>query len=129
MIVMGENEGNPQEIKEQPKPETKKSSVEELLLDMKNDGLNGAVIRTDGLLLSSTISLSESSANTLASLSNVFDALLKTVKDTQKEVEVSAGGLYLILMPVASYILCGVIKSRDQKKTLREYADKLKQII
>ena len=105
------------------------STVTELLNDMKNKGLNAAVVRTDGLLLSSTISLSESGANTFASLSNVCDALFKNIKDMQREIEISTGGLFLLLLPVGNYILCGVIKSRDEKKTLREYADKLKQII
>ncbi len=120
---------------EENKPETadikqeKKVSIEELLTSMRNSGVNGAVIRNDGLLLSSTISLNESGAGTFASLSNVCDALLKSVKDNQREIEVSAGGLFLVLLPVGTYLLCGVITNRDQKKTLREYADKLKSIV
>lgn len=108
---------------------TDNKSVEGLLADMRNNGINGAVVRNDGILIGSTISLSESGASTFASLSNVCDALLKTLKDTQREIEISAGGLFLVLLPVGSYLLCGVIKNRDQKKTLKEYADKLKQII
>ena len=116
------------ESKEQPSAE-QKSTVQDLLTDMKNNGFSGAVIRTDGLLLSSTISLNESGASTFASLSNVFDALLKNLKDTQREIEISAGGIFLVLLPVDQYILCGVIKNREEKKNLREYADKLKQML
>ncbi|MBS3067715.1 hypothetical protein J4450_03365 [Candidatus Micrarchaeota archaeon] len=104
-------------------------SVDDLLAEMRNNGITGAVVRNDGILISSTISLSESGASTFASLSNVCDALLKTLKDTQREIEISAGGLFLVLLPVGSYLLCGVVKSRDQKKMLKEYADKLKQIV
>lgn len=105
------------------------AGVEQLILGMKDAGINGAVIRNDGLLMSSTISITDSGANTFASLFNVCDALLKTVKDAQREVEISAGGLLLVLLPVGNYLLCGVINNRDQKKTLREYAEKLKQIL
>ena len=104
------------------------ANVEELLAEMRNNGINAAVVRNDGLLLASTISLSESGASTFASLANVCDALLKTLKDAQREIEISAGGLFLVLLPVGTYLLCGVIKNRDQKKTLKEYADKLKQL-
>ena len=111
------------------KPEENKPTADALLTEMKGNGINGAVLRTDGLLVSSTISLSESGANTFASLSNVCDALLKSIKDVPREIEISTGSLLLVLLPVGNYVMCGVLNNRDQKKQLREYADKLKQIV
>lgn len=103
--------------------------LEKVLLDLKEEGILGAVVRNDGLLLSSTLSLSKSGATAVSSFSNVCDALLKTLANTSHEIEVSVGGAYLVIVPTGNYLMCGILKDRDQKKLLRTASEKIKAVI
>jgi len=105
------------------------ASIDDILTDMKNNGLNAAIIRNDGILISSTIQLNESNASIISLLTNVSDAILKGIGDKQKEIEISMEGMYLIIISLGNHILCGIIKNREEKKNLRYYADKIKQIL
>jgi len=102
---------------------------EKVLIDLKEEGILGAVVRNDGLLLSSTLSLSKSGASAVSSFSNVCDALLKTLTNTSHEIEVSVGGSYFVIVPTGNYLVCGMLKDRDQKKLLRTASEKLKSVL
>ncbi|MDO8554931.1 MAG: hypothetical protein Q7S22_09035 [Candidatus Micrarchaeota archaeon] len=100
---------------------------EEILTGMKNAGIAGAVIRRDGITVFSTIALSETGPNIFSSIANICDAISKEIGDKQKEIEISMSGLFFVIIPVDSYLFCGAVKDREQKKTLREYSEKFKQ--
>lgn len=112
-------------------PVKKESSVggEEILSEMKNAGIAGAILRRDGISIHSTIALSESGSNIFSSIANICNAISKEIGDTQKEIEISLSGLFFIIIPIDSYLFCGAVKDREQKKLLREYSEKLRQIL
>lgn len=95
-----------------------------LLNEMKDKGIGGALIQLDGVVVQSTVALNDISSGLLASVSNVSDAMMRKTDDRQKEVEVSFGGLILVMIPIKSYIFCGLVKDREEKKIVTEYAQK-----
>jgi len=97
-------------------------SLETLLNEMKGNGIGGAIIRVDGVPLCSTIALDDTTSGLVSSVSNVSDAIMKRNGDEQKELEISFGGLILVMVPINRYIFCGLVKSRDEKKTVLDYA-------
>lgn len=96
---------------------------------LKNAGIGGAFVRKDGTIAYATMKLEDISGNVLASLGNISEALLKRARDQQVELEIVADNDLVVLIPVKTHFLCGVLKNRDQKKTLREYADKLRTVV
>lgn len=102
--------------------EAKSSGIEKLLDEMKGKGINGAVVRKDGVLVQSTIALNDVGANMIASVANVSDAMLKKAGDAQKSMEIVFSSLIFVLVPVGDHIFCGVIKDREEKKAVLEFA-------
>ncbi|MBU0590943.1 hypothetical protein KKF81_00140 [Candidatus Micrarchaeota archaeon] len=100
------------------------AELETLLNEMKDNGIGGAVLKNDGTTVFTTIALNDVSSGLLASVVNVSDAMHKKMEDTQKEMEVSFGGLILVMVPMKNHIFCGMVKSRDEKKIVLEYAKK-----
>lgn len=100
--------------------------LENILNEMKEKGIGGAIVRADGVAVASTIALNDVSSGLLASVANVSDALMKKNDDEQKEMEVSFDGLILVMIPVKNHIFCGMVKERDEKKIVQEYAAKAK---
>ena len=98
--------------------------IEILLNDMKAKGVGGAVVRVDGVPVYSTIALNEISVGLLASAVNVSDALMKKMEDKQKEMEIAFDNIILVLIPIGNHIFCGMIKDREEKKIVLEYAEK-----
>jgi predicted regulator of Ras-like GTPase activity (Roadblock/LC7/MglB family) len=100
--------------------------IEEILGEMKEKGIGGAVVKTDGTIVQSTIALNDLSAGMLSSVCNISDAIMKKSGDRQQEVEVSFGGLILVMVPMNHHIFCGMIKNREDKAQVLEYAAKAK---
>jgi hypothetical protein len=100
--------------------------IEEILDEMKEKGIGGAVVKTDGTIVHSTIALNDLSAGLLSSVSNISDAIMKKAGDKQQEVEISFGGLILVMVPMNQHIFCGMIKNREDKSQVLEYAAKAK---
>lgn len=100
---------------------------ETILNEMKEKGIGGAVVKVDGTIVHSTIALNELNAGLMSSVSNISDALMKKAKDKQEEIEISFGDLILVMVPVNNHIFCGMIKKREEKKTVLEYAQKAKK--
>ena len=103
--------------------------LEAVLNDMKGKGIGGAVIRVDGVSVASTIALNDVSSGLLSSVANVSDALMKKMDDRQKEVEVSFDGLILVMIPLKNHIFCGMVKDREEKRIVQEYAQKAKSLV
>jgi predicted regulator of Ras-like GTPase activity (Roadblock/LC7/MglB family) len=104
-------------------------TVEDILNEMKEKGIGGVVVRVDGVPVASTIALKDSDASLFASVANVADAIMKKGNDQPKELEVSFDGLILVMIPVKGHLFCGMIKDREEKKTVQEYAQKAKQLL
>ncbi len=102
------------------------AELEALLNEMKDKGIGGAIVSNEGVAIQSTIALNDVSAGLISSVANVSDALLKRMDDSQKEIEVSFGGLFLIMVPVKGHIFCGLVNDREEKKIIVEYAQKAK---
>lgn len=103
--------------------------LEEILSEMKEKGIGGAVVREDGTIVHSTIVLNELSAGILSSISNLSDAIMKKSGDRQKEVEIAFEGLILIMVPAKKHVFCGMIKSRENKADVLGYAEKAKAFL
>lgn len=103
------------------------AELEALLTEMKEkNGIGGAIVRVDGVTVTSTIALNELSAGILASVANVTDAIMKKMDDHEKEIEVSMDGLILVMIPLKNHVFCGMVKQREDKKIVSEYAQKAK---
>ncbi len=98
--------------------------IETVLNEMKEKGIPGAVIRTDGVTLHSTLALNENTATILAALSELTNSVMKKMGDSQKNSEITFDNSILIVVPQKNYVFCGLIKNRDDKKIVLEYAEK-----
>jgi hypothetical protein len=101
--------------------------VENILNDLKTKGIECALVRKDGVLVYSTLTLDEATPDIIASLSAVSEELMMRTNDRQKEIEVSLGGIFFVMVPFKEFILCGAVKDREMKKDLRAAVDLLKQ--
>lgn len=104
-------------------------TVEDLLNELKDKGVGGAVVRSDGVPVASTIALKDTDAALFTSVANVADAIMRREGDKPQEIELSFGGLILVMVPVKGHIFCGMIKDRSDKKTVLEYAQKAKEFL
>ncbi|MBI5228252.1 hypothetical protein HY988_06695 [Candidatus Micrarchaeota archaeon] len=98
--------------------------IENVLNQMKEKGIAGAVVRVDGTPLYSTLALSENAAGIIASLSEITNSIMKKMGDRQKSAEITFDNSILIVVPQKNYVFCGLIKNRDDKKIVLEYAEK-----
>ena len=103
--------------------------LESLLNELKEKGIGGAVVRLDGVPVASTIGMRDVDIGLFASVSNVADALMKGEGDKQSEIEISFGGLIVVIVPIKDHIFCGMIKDRSEKDIILEYAQKAKQFL
>lgn len=103
--------------------------LDAILNDMKAKGIGGAVVRVDGVAVASTIALNDLSSGLLTSVANVSDAMMRKMDDNQKEVEVSFDGLILVMIPLKNHVFCGMIKDREEKKIVQEFAQKARAAV
>jgi len=109
--------------------EQKKKTVEDLLNSLKGKGVETALIRKDGVLIHSTITLDETAPTIISSLANITDELMKQSSDSQKEIEITLDNIYFFMIPIKEYILCSPVADRELKKEVRGLAEKLKATI
>jgi len=124
-----EEEGRAPPPAAQPKQTVSEAGPVAVLEEMKAQGIAGAIVRADGVLIHSTMAMTDAGAGFLASVANTADALMKRALDSPRETEITFGELILVLMPIGNYIFCGAVKSRDQKKAVREFADKARKML
>lgn len=105
------------------------ADIEALLNDMKGKGIGGALVRVDGVPVHSTLALSELSTGFMASVSNVSDALMKKADDRQDHLELAFENSVLVLVPIDNHIFCGMVKTKEEKRLVLEYAEKAGQLL
>jgi len=103
--------------------------LEALLNEMKEKGIGGAIVRIDGVPVQSTIALSDVGGGLISAVSNISDALMKRANDQQKEIEVSFEELILVMVPINNHIFCGLVKDREGKKLVVEYAERARPFL
>jgi hypothetical protein len=103
--------------------------VQGILDSIKDAGIQVALIRKDGALLSSSLHMDGLVASSLAHLTEVAGTLLKRAGDTQKELELIVDDDLVVVIPLDAHFLCGFLKNREQKKILREHAANLKHVL
>ncbi len=103
--------------------------LEGILNEMKARGIGGAIVRVDGVPVHSTIALSDLSSGLISSVSNISDAIMKKMDDSQKEIEISFDGLIMVMVPMKNHIFCAMIKDREEKKTVQEFAQRARQYL
>jgi predicted regulator of Ras-like GTPase activity (Roadblock/LC7/MglB family) len=105
------------------------AQLEALLNEMKGKGYGAAVVQVDGVVVYSTIALNDLSSSLISSVANVSDAIMKRMDDSQKEVEISFGDLIMVMIPMKNHVFCGMVKDREEKKVIVEYAQKAKTML
>lgn len=108
---------------------TKPSELESLLNEMKEQGFSGAVVRKDGVPIYSTLALNDVSANLMASVANVSDALLKRVDDAPENMELVFKNLIVVIVPVKNSLFCAVVNDRKHKSTVLDFAKKAEKYL
>ena len=103
--------------------------IEDVLNDMKNAGIPGALVRSDGIVIYSTLALNDMNAKVVASIANISDALIKKFDDNQKDLEIALDNGIFVMYPIKSHLFCGMIQDREQKKTVMDYAEKAKALL
>ncbi len=109
--------------------ERKKNDIENLMNSMKSKSVESALIRKDGILIHSTLTLDETVPNIVASLANVTDELMKQAGDSQREIEITLDNIYFVIIPIKEYVLCSPVNERELKKELRDLAERVRAII
>ena len=103
--------------------------AQDVLEEMKGQGISGAIVRKDGILLHSTFALTERGGQMMATVSNIADTLIKRSGDSAKETEIAFPNLILIMIPIKDYLFAGAIKNREHKPIVRKYALKAKSLL
>jgi hypothetical protein len=105
------------------------AEIEAILNEMKGDGIGGALLRIDGVSVHSTLALSELSTGLIASMANVSDAIMKKMDDRQKQIELAFENSVLVIVPMDGYIFCGMVKTKEEKRLVLEYAEKARKTL
>lgn len=103
--------------------------MEQILNEMKEKGIGGAVIRNDGINVSSTMAMDEITTGLISSVSNVSDALMKRSGDSPQSMELTFKNRILVIVPIKNHIFCAMIDERTQKKTVLEYAKRANELL
>jgi hypothetical protein len=102
---------------------------EQVMQELQGKGIAAALLRKDGVLVSSSIGFEEGAQNIIASISNITEEMMLEVADSQKEVEINIDNSFFVIVPVNNFLLCGLVKERELKKELRDAAEQLKRIL
>jgi len=103
--------------------------LEMLLNELKGKGIGGAIVRVDGVPVTSTMAINEISAGLISSVANISDALMKKNDDRQKELEITFDDQTLVMVPVNNHIFCGMVKEKEDKKIVMEFAERAKPFL
>lgn len=101
-------------------------SVESTLNELKEKEISSAIIRQDGIIISSNFQFEDAGVNAISTIANTSDALLKQFKDKQKEMEIVLGNTSFFIVHIGVFMLCTILKNKDQKQLVRDCAVKLK---
>jgi len=109
--------------------EKKGGRIEEILNEMKAEGIGGALVRKDGVVIYSTVALPDVAPGLIARCSNISDALMSKIQDTQKENEITFSNGTIVAVPMKKFIFYGVAKTKDEKRKILEYSKKALNVI
>lgn len=101
--------------------------LEDIFNEMKTKNIEAVLVRRDGYLIQSTFAVDEMLPSLLASAGNTSDAIMREIKDSGKECEIAFDDQFLVIIALGNYLLCGLVKDREQKKDIRSYAEKIEQ--
>ncbi len=96
----------------------------EILEEMKAKGIAGAVIRSDGVAVATTIALKDVDANLIKLVASTAESMMQKSDDQAREMEIAFNGLIMVMVPIKDHVFCGLVQNRDDKKTVIEYAKK-----
>ncbi|MEM3075921.1 MAG: hypothetical protein QW590_03790, partial [Candidatus Bilamarchaeaceae archaeon] len=96
--------------------EGKLTEIEKVLNKMKNAGIPGGLVRSDGVLIKATIALGDVGPTIIARAANISDAMLRREGNTQKEVEIGFEKYTIVIVPISTYIFFGIAKTKEEKK-------------
>ena len=105
------------------------ADIESILNEMKGKGIGGALLRADGVPVHSTLALNELSTGLIASVANVSDAIMKKMDERQKQIELAFENSVLVIVPMGNYVFCGMVKTKDEKRIVLEYAEKARPLV
>ena len=109
--------------------QAKTTEMENILNEMKSQGIGGGVVRKDGTLIKSTIALGDVAPTVIARSANISDAMLQMEKNKQKEVEIGFEGETVVIVPVSSYLFFGIAKTNEEKKIIIEFSRKIESVL
>lgn len=109
--------------------EKKGGRIEDLLNQMKTEGIGGGLIRKDGVVVKSTVALPDVAPGLIARCSNISDALLQKTKNSTKEVEIAFANGTIVSVPMKNYIFYGIGKSKEEKRKILEYSQKARSVV
>lgn len=100
----------------------------QLVDEMKGKGIETALVKRDGGLVYSTFGMDDPAPYVTQYLANNAQLLMAELGDEAKEIEMAFEGRFLIVIPLDSYILVGIVKGEEDKKTLRSYVESIKSM-
>ncbi len=109
--------------------EKKGGKIEEILNEMNAEGIGGALIRKDGVMVHSTVALADVAPGLIARCSNISEALMSRMKNSSKEIEISFMNGTLVAVPMKNFIFYGIAKSKEEKRKILDYSLKAKQVV
>ncbi|MBN2478388.1 hypothetical protein JXB01_03810 [Candidatus Micrarchaeota archaeon] len=99
---------------------------DDVLEEMKNAGYKGALIKKDGKIVATNFPFEDPLPSILSSMLNVGDAIIKQSRDEPQEFEILLEDGILVAIPVKEYYMVSMVESREKKKDIREFAEKIK---
>ncbi|NYZ77593.1 hypothetical protein H0O02_04760 [Candidatus Micrarchaeota archaeon] len=109
--------------------EKKGGKIEEILNEMKAEGIGGALARKDGVIIHSTIALPDIAPGLITRCANISEAIMARMKNSQKEIEIAFANGTIVAVPMKNYIFYGIAKSKDEKRKVLEYSKKAGSVI
>ncbi|MEM4166283.1 MAG: hypothetical protein QW153_01765 [Candidatus Bilamarchaeaceae archaeon] len=110
--------------------EGKIAEINEILNKMNEEGkVAGGLLKIDGTMVKTTLALNDIAPTLISRIANISDALLREVGDKQKEIEMTSGSDTLVIVRIGNYLFFGLAKSKEDKKTIIDYAKKLESVL
>lgn len=96
--------------------------MNEIMEEMLGKGIGAALVKNDGSIVATTLAFKEVEANLIKMIASGSDSMMKKSNDSTKEIEIAFDGLLLVIIPIKDHYFCGLIKNREEKKLVQEYA-------
>ncbi|VVB98117.1 Uncharacterised protein [uncultured archaeon] len=104
------------------------ADFKQVIDEMKGKGIETALVKREGGLVYSTFGMEDPAPYVSQYLANNAQLLMAELGDEAKEIEITFPDRFLVLIPLDSYILVALVKTREDKKVLRGYVDSIKSM-